>query len=142
PNQRYQPVQDQFNDSWDASVSVSFDLWNWGQTTDQTQQAKAQLEQAHDGLSQLRDGIAMEVTSSYLNLTKSRESIVLAERGVQQAEENYRSTNEKFKAGISSTSDLLDAEVALLQAKTNYTNALVDKELAYARLSKAIGKND
>jgi outer membrane protein TolC len=140
PNQRIMPVEDKFNDTWDASLSVSFDVWNWGQTIDQTQQAQAQLAQAQDGLSQVRDGVAMEVTSAYLSLKKSKESISLAGQGVKQAEENDRITNEKFKAGIASNSDVLDAEVALLQSKTNYTNSLVDFELAQARLQKSLGE--
>jgi outer membrane protein TolC len=142
PNQRIFPTVDEFRYTWDASIAVSFDVWNWGQTSNQTQQAQAQLQQAQDGMSQLRDGITMEVTSNYLNLNKASESIGLAEKGVKQAEENYRITNDKFKAGIASNSDLLDAEVALLQAKTNYTNALVDYELAYARLQKSIGETN
>ncbi|MBI5216607.1 MAG: TolC family protein [Ignavibacteriae bacterium] len=140
PNQRIFPTVDEFRDTWDASIAVSFDVWNWGQTSNQSQQAQAQLQQAQDGMSQLRDGITMEVTSNYLNLKKAGESIGLAEKGVKQAEENYRITNDKFKAGITSNSDLLDAEVALLQAKTNYTNSLVDHELALARLQKSVGE--
>ena len=140
PNQRILPTQDRFDDTWDASLSISFDIWNWGQTHAQVQQAEAQLEQANDGLIQIRKGIAMEVTSSYLSLKKSRESIALAGQGVKQAEENYRITNEKFKAGLASNSDVLDAEVAMLQAKTNYTNSLVDFELAQAHLQKSLGE--
>ncbi len=140
PNQRILPTQDKFDGTWDASIALSFDVWNWGQTINQTQQAQAQLEQAHDGLAQLRDGISMEVTSSYLSLKKSKESIELATKGVKQAEENYRITNEKFKAGLASNTDLLDAEVAQLQAKTNYTTSLVDFELAQARLEKSLGE--
>ncbi len=140
PNQRYFPQKNQFDGTWDASIALSMDIWNWGQTINQTEQAQAQLEQAHDGLAQLRDGISMEVTSSFLSLKKSKESIELATKGVKQAEENYRITNEKFKAGLASNTDLLDAEVALLQAKTNHTTSLVDFELAQARLEKSLGE--
>ncbi|MBI3788045.1 MAG: TolC family protein, partial [Ignavibacteriales bacterium] len=59
---------------------------------------------------------------------------------VKQAEENYRITNGKFKQGIALNTDLLDAEVALLQSKTNYTQALVDFEIAEAALERSIGE--
>ena len=87
----------------------------------------------------LKDGIALEVTQNYLNQQQSVERIAVARQGVQQAEENYRITDEKFKKGLSLNSDLLDAEVALLQARINVTQSLVDYELAEARLEKAIG---
>ena len=140
PNQRYQPVIDAFKDTWDFGVAMSFDIWNWGTTVHQTDQAKAQLAEAQDGLSQLKDAIALDVTSNYLNLQRTKERIVVAQEGVKQAEENYRITNNKFKQGLSVNTDLLDAEVALLQAKTNYTQALTDFELAEASLERSIGE--
>jgi outer membrane protein TolC len=140
PNSRYFPSTDVFKDSWDVTVALSFDLWNWNQTGHQTTQAHAQLAQAEEGLSMTKDGITLEVTQSYLAIHKSKERKSVAEQEVQQAEENYRITDGKFKQGFSTASDLLDAEVALLQAKLNLTQSLVDYELAIAQLSKSIGE--
>lgn len=140
PNQRIFPTQDTFKDTWDVGVSFSFDVWNWGSTLHQTDQARAQLGQAQDTHAQLRDAIALDVTRNYLNLMRSKERISVAEQGVSQAEENYKVTSARFKQGLGTTSDLLDAEVALLQARTNYTQALVDFSLAEASLEKAIGE--
>jgi outer membrane protein len=138
PNQRYVPAVDAFKNTWDVSLNVSLDIWNWGTTIHQSTQAQAQLAQARDALSQLKDGISLEVTQSYLTFRESEERIAVAEKGVGQAEENARITDEKFKSGLVLNSDVLDAEVALLQAKWNYIGALVDHELAAARLQKAI----
>lgn len=140
PNQRYQPMVDQFNNSWDLGVGVSFDVWNWGATIHQTDEARARLAQAQDGLAQLKDAITLDVTSNYLNLQRVRERIDVAREGVKQAEENYRITDNKFKQGLSVNTDLLDAEVALLKAKTDYTQALTDFELAEASLRRSIGE--
>lgn len=140
PNQRIFPSQDVFKDTWDVGVSVSLDLWNWGSTVRQTDQARAQLEQLKDGFGQLQDAVALEVTRDYLNLSRARERISVAEQGVRQAEENYRVTSGKFKQGLALNSDLLDAEVALLQAKTNYTQAFADYETAEASLERSIGE--
>ncbi len=138
PNQRIFPAVDQFRDTWDVSLSVSLDIWNWGSTIQQTHEAQAQLAQAHDALGQLRDGISLEVTQAYLSFNESGQRTSVADQGVVQAEENLRITNEKYKAGLALNSDVLDAEVALLQAKWNSIQALVDHELAGTRLQKAI----
>jgi len=140
PNQRIVPTQDVFKETWDLNVSASFDLWNWGTTVHQTQQAKAQLEQARDALGQLKDAITLEVTQSYLNVEQARERIGVSAQAVRQAEENYRITKEKFKLGLVLNSDMLDAEVALLQAKTNHTQALVDQAVALAKLERSVGQ--
>ncbi|HKJ81866.1 MAG TPA: TolC family protein [Ignavibacteriaceae bacterium] len=140
PNQRILPTQDKFNGTWDVSVSMSFNLWNWGATSDRTDQAEAQFEQAKDGYKILKDRVTLEVTRNYLNINKSKERMTVSEQSVDQAEENYKVTDEKFKNGLALNSDLLDAEVALLQAKTNYIQSVVDYELALAQLKKSIGE--
>ena len=140
PNPRIFPAEDKFKDTWDVSLSVSFDIWNWNQTGNQTAQAQAQLSQAEEGLSMLQDGVTLEVTQNYLAVNQAKERKAVAEQGVAQAEENYRVMNEKYKKGLTPNSELLDAEVALLQAKLNLTQSLVDYELSMARLSKAIGE--
>ena len=140
PNQRIFPTKDEFKDTWDVTLSVSFDIWNWNQTGNQTAQAQAQLSQAEVGLSMLQDGVTLEVTQNYLAVNQAKERKAVSEQGVAQAEENYRVMNEKYKKGLAPNSELLDAEVALLQAKLNLTQSLVDYELSIARLSKAIGE--
>ena len=141
PNQRIFPAENKFKDTWDVGVSLSLNLWNWGATVDKTDQAEAQLEQAKDSYKTAKDNIVLEVNSNYLNLLQSKDKIAVAEGSVSQAKENYRVTNETFEKGLALNSDLLDSEVALLQANTNYIQALVDYELAKAKLEKSIGEN-
>jgi outer membrane protein len=140
PNARIFPSRDQFTDTWDIGVNVSLDIWNWGTTAHQTAEAKAQYQQTADLLGSMKDRIALEVTQNYLALQQAKEKIDVARQSINQAEENYRITNDKFKEGLALTTDLLDADVALTQAKTNYTQALVDYEVAEARLRKSIAE--
>lgn len=140
PNSRYFPAKDEFKPSWDIGVNINFDVWNGGATKYQTKQAQAQVAQTKDALGLLRDGISLEVTQNYLSLQKAKEKITVAKESIAQAEESYRITSEKFKRGVALTTDLLDAEVALLRAKTDHTDALVEYELAESRLLKAIGE--
>jgi outer membrane protein TolC len=140
PNQRIQPPVDEFDETWDVGVAAGFDVWNWGTTHFQTKQASAQLAQAKDALEQLKNAIALEVTQNYLSLKKAEEKIGVAQTAKIQAAESHRITQDNFKSGLAVNSDLLDAEVALLQANLNFTNALVDYEIAKARFEKSLGK--
>jgi outer membrane protein len=140
PNPRILPTKDEFKDTWDFGVNLSFDIWNWNTTKHQTDQAEATLTQSREALEQLKDAIILEVNQSYLMLLQSKEKVSVAETGVEQADENYRITKNKFRSGTATNTDLLDAEVALLQAKVNRTSSLVDYELAQARVTKAAGK--
>jgi outer membrane protein TolC len=73
-------------------------------------------------------------------LKRAREKISVAKLAVEQAEENARMTSDKFKGGLATSSDVVDADVSLLQSQTNLTGALVEYELAQARLAKAAGE--
>jgi len=140
PNSRLMPAQDRFYSTWDAGVVVSMDVWNWGQTGWQARQAEAQLAQAEDALGQMRDAVALEVRRSRLEFSRMKEKIAVAREAVAQAEENLRVTTDRFKEGVALNADVLDAEVALLQAGTGYTQSLVDFELAKAKLQRALGE--
>jgi outer membrane protein TolC len=140
PNPRILPTKDEFKDTWDFGVNLSFDVWNWNTTKHQTDQAEATLTQSREALEQLKDAIILEVNQSYLMILQSKEKVSVAEKGVEQADENYRITKNKFTSGTATNTDLLDAEVALLQTKVNHTSSLVDFELAQARIMKAVGR--
>jgi len=140
PNPRILPSLDRFKGTWDVGVSVSFDIWNWGQTKRQTEQAEARLGQAREARKALEDQAVLEVTQCRLSLARAGEKVRVAGQAVGQAEENLRVTRERFKQGVALSSDVLDAEVALLQAKLGRTQAAIDQVVAQARLEKALGE--
>jgi outer membrane protein TolC len=140
PNPRILPALDRFKGTWDVGVSVSFDIWNWGQTKRQTEQAEARLGQAREARKALEDQAVLEVTQCRLSLARAGEKVRVTGQAVGQAEENLRVTRERFKQGVALSSDVLDAEVALLQAKLGRTQAAIDQVVAQARLEKALGE--
>jgi outer membrane protein len=139
PNPRILPSLDRFKGTWDLSVSVSFDVWNWGQTKRQAEQAEARLGQAREARKALEDQAVLEVTQCRLSLARAGEKVRVAGQAVGQAEENLRVTRERFRQGIALSVDVLDAEMALLQAKLGRTQAAIDQVLAQAKLEKALG---
>ena len=140
PNQRIFPSKDEFKDTWDAGVNLSLNVWDWLTTAHQTEQAQATLAQAVDGLGIIKDNITLEVTQNYLSVNQAKRKIDISELTVKQATENMRMTADKFKNGLALSSDVIDAETSQSTAKINYTNSIVDYELAKARLEKSIGK--
>ncbi|MDE3059304.1 MAG: TolC family protein [Bacteroidota bacterium] len=139
PNQRYFPQQDKFLDSWDVGVSLQFDIWNNLTTVYQTSEAEAQYQQSKDLLRTMKDAVTLDVTQNYLSFEQAKRKIQMTELNVEQANESYRVAKQTFEAGMATNTDLLDAEVALLQAKLLHVQAQVDYELAQARLEKSIG---
>lgn len=140
PNTRFFPQESKFKGSWDVGVNLSYELWNWNKNGYRSTQAKVQYEQSKDNYNIIKDAVTLEVNQNYLNIKQAKEKLTVSESSVKQAEENYRVTQELFKQGLTINSELLDAEVALLQSRTNYVQTIVDYELAKASLEKAVGE--
>lgn len=140
PNSRYMPLRNQWNDTWDVGLQLQFDVWNWGATSAQVEQARAVLQASKENLEALKESATLEANRARLMLSRSHEKIGVAQVGVSQAEENVRIVSDKYRTGLATSSDLLDANVGLLQAKTGLTGALVEHEIAKVRLAKALGQ--
>ena len=61
------------------------------------------------------------------------------EKAVQQGEENLRVNEERYKAQVTTITEVLDAQSLLTQARVNYYKALYSHNLARARLQRALG---
>lgn len=140
PNQRIFPSKDQFDGTWDVGVMLSMDIWNWQSTKHQVGQASAALRQADDRLALLEDAIEVEIRLALLELEKAVQKIEVTKTGLVQAEENYRNVKNMFRQGMATNSDLLDAEVLLLQAKVGHAGALVECQIAKDKLKKSLGE--
>ena len=140
PNQRYLPIKDVDHGSWDVGIALSWDIWNWGYNSSQTTQAEQNYLQAQTSLSELKDAVQVEVYQSYLKYKRSFDKVDVSRKSVEQADENYRIMQQKYDEQLATSTDLIDAEVSVLQAKTNLTNSFVDYQLAKVQLEKAIGR--
>jgi len=140
PNQRYLPLKDIDHGSWVVGIALSWDVWNWGYNSSQTTQAEQNYLQAQTSLSELKDAVQVEVYQSYLTYKRSFDKVDVSKKSVEQADENYRIMQQKYDEQLATSTDLIDAEVSVLQAKTNLTNSLVDYQLAKVHLEKAMGR--
>jgi outer membrane protein TolC len=139
PNQRYMPTRDEFKGTWDIGVMLTMDIWNWGQTARQADQAEATLRQNELMYDQLREGVALDVHRSALQVQRARERMEVADLGLRQAEENLRVSTDRFRRGLVTVTELRDAEVALVQAMIAQSGARVESEISRARLARALG---
>ena len=63
------------------------------------------------------------------------------QKSVEQAREALRVAQEKYGVGLGSSTEVIDTQVALTQAETNYAQALYDGKIAAEQLDYAIGRD-
>jgi outer membrane protein len=120
-------------------LGVSYNLGSLWKNKSKVQQAEAKVKQLMITEEMMDDNIRLQVNKSYLNLLSSRKKIEVYAKAVEQAEENYRIVNNKFNNSLATTSDLLDADLAQLQARLSYTLARADAFVAYNKLLQTAG---
>lgn len=140
PNQRYQPITPEFLGSWDVGVTMLFELWNWGKTGSQVEQAEALHKTSALRKTQLTESIVLEVYTSVFNLEQSLQKLEVSTLAVEAADENLRAMTEKYASGLATSSQILDAEIDLFSSEIERFSALVGYELSVAEIRKALGE--
>ncbi len=140
PNQRILPPTDAWKGSWGVSFNLALNLFDGGRISGAVAQAQAQREAARRQLQELDDQIRMQVTSRVLDLRTASAALRVSNRNLQAAKENQKVTGDRYREGVSPSSDLLDAEAALLHAGLDLTETLARERFAWASLQRAVGR--
>ena len=123
----------------DIGVGVKYDLGSIWKTKSKIAQAEAREREISANQAQLDEELRLNLNKNYENLLLSRKKIDVYEQAVAQATENFRITRNKFDNNLVNTTDLLDANVSLLQADINLAVAKADVILAYDVLLETAG---
>jgi outer membrane protein len=139
PNPRLIPPDDIFKETWDAGIYFSYDISSLYTNKHKVAQSKIQVEQSKENYNLLLDNARMEINQSYTAYNEALKKIELSKTTIVDADENYKTEHSRYTNHVALLSDLLDANVALLQAKMNLALSNADAELSYYKLMKSIG---
>ena len=126
--------------NWKVGIGVSMNVFDSGVTYSKIHAAKENLAKAEAQYRDAVDGINLDVRSKYLSLREAEKRIHTTDVAVERAEEDYRIAQLRYQAGVGTNTDVMDASVALTQAKTNYLQALYDYNTSKTDLKTAIGE--
>jgi len=102
-------------------------------------EARAREKQVAANEDILNDAVRLQVNQSYQNYLLNKKKIEVYQTAIAQAEENYKIVRNKFENQLANTTDLLDADVAQLQARLNAAFAKADAAVAYTKLLQTSG---
>jgi len=104
------------------------------------ERARVGLRKAELALQQVRDGITLEIRQLYQTLLDAERQVEVLEQAVAAAEESLRITEAMYEAGVATDLELLSAQTAFIQAKTNLVNARFDHREAQVRYAHAVAR--
>lgn len=125
---------------WQVGVGLTWTFWDWNKTKSSVRQNETMKSELAKTRKAVEDGIRLQVKKSILDLKQAEEKIPAAKKAIEQAEENLRVSEERYREQVTTSTEVLDAQTLLSQARMNYYNALYDHNLARAGLLRAIGE--
>ena len=125
--------------SWSVGASASWSLWDGGATQNAIKKANAQLEQAKEANLATVDAVLLAVQKAYLNLRSAEQTIQSTQTAVTQGQESFRIATLRYRAGVGTNLDVLDAETKLTTARNNYVQALYNYNISIAALEQLTG---
>jgi outer membrane protein len=126
----------------DFIVSVTYPLFDGGNTRAAVRESKATLESERRTLDQLEQNVRLDVEQDYVTREQARQRVIATNTAVEAGQLNYNVVLEKQKTGLVNIPEVINAEVQLINAQVAQVQAIYDFYVANARLQRDIGVND
>lgn len=120
-------------------LGVQYNIDNLWKKNSSLMKAEAREKQLAATEELVTDQIKLDVNRDYQNAVFAQKKIAVYEKAAAQANENYRVTNNKYKNGLATITELLDADAAQISANVNVQNAKADAALAQRKLMQTTG---
>lgn len=120
-------------------VGLKYNISSLWKTKSKVAQAQAREKEIEANEAQLTDAVKLSIYKAYENLLLSQKKTDVYKKAVTQAEENFRITQNKYNNALVNTTELLDANLLLLQSKINLAVGKADVLLAYSKLLETAG---
>ena len=128
-----------FSENWAVALRLSVPLFDGGSIRAEISRERKELEKIREEERMLKLGIVRDVKDAYIHIENARERIGVSTAALKTAKETLRIELLKFETGAGTSTDVMDAQTALLRAETDYYQAVFDRNIAVASLRKAIG---
>ncbi len=130
--------EDEWHGMWNFTVGFQFPFFDGLKSYGQTKSTRAQLRQLRYVKLLQEKGVELEIRSLYRDLESKSEALVSQEGNVSLARRAFEMAEEQYKNGYVSSLEVLDAEVAYMQAKLSYLATLAQYNIALAKLERAL----
>ena len=125
--------------SWNTGVVLNIPIFDGQRTGARVAQAKQSLRRAEYERQRLEREVHLQVQQAYYDVEEASERIEANRDAVLQAEQGLRMAESRYANGAGTLLEILDAQLALVQTRTENAMARRDRGLALMRLERSVG---
>lgn len=123
-----------------AGVMVEIPITDLVLTMAKKKQANAEYEKAKLELLDTTKNVEYSIRNAYYDLVESKEIIKLQKYNIELAGENLKTAEIRYENGVGTLLELLDARLAVTEAKLNHISALFNYEKSLSQIKKILGR--
>jgi outer membrane protein TolC len=139
PNPRFVPRRDVWNTGWDLGVNATWTLFDGGRARAEQAGAVAEADALQHRIDDFDATLGVELRQRLLDLASTRAALEASGQAVAAAAEARRVLGERFLVGVATNTEVLDADVAWLEAELEHTRLQASLRLSEARLVRTAG---
>ncbi len=136
-------LNDGFRKKFGAGFSVgamlSVPIWHWGGNYNKYRASKSQTAAQRLLLEDMEEKVSLQVSQAKFRYNEAFKTYDMTRSNMNSAEENLRNADLAFKEGVMTTDDVMAAQTAWLQAKSEMIDAQIAIRLCHTYLSKVTG---
>jgi len=140
PNARIFPKTRDWQESWDVGVAVNWNFFDSGRAKSAAAEAAAAATATRERIAEFDSIVSADVRQRLLDLDSTQAVVRASADAIRSAAEARRVVSDRFNAGVATSTDVLVAQVALLESELARTRALAGVRLAEARLERVLGR--
>lgn len=139
-------VQDTLNqeggldDTYQLGLRLNMNLFDGGATRARAAQEETNVAIAETQFANARNQVRLEVEQAYFTLQSSFENTRTATQAVDFATEALRLARLRYRAGVGTQTEVLQAQSDLTQAEVNLLQAILGYNRSLASLQRAVGE--
>lgn len=103
------------------------------------QEAKENIDLAKLQIEENEENVRHHVYEAFKKFEETDQKVKIAEEAINQAKENYRIVRTKYVNKLSLITELIDADNAYLEARSNLISVKINRQLKYYQLQYTIG---
>jgi outer membrane protein len=125
--------------TYSYGISISVPLFDGLRASSRAAEQDAKRREAEARLAETKRQIETDVRSALVTLSSTREEVTAARASLTLAEQEVSQARELFRAGVSGSSDVINASIGLNSARDLEIDALARYQLARVALASAQG---
>lgn len=136
----YNGFEKKFSGVWNVGVIVRVPVWNWFESTYKIRASKTATSIARLEYDEACEKVELQVNQSSFKVAEAGKKLAMARKYTEQADENLRCANLGFKEGVMDVTDVMAAQTAWLQARSQKIDADIELKLSQTNLKKVLGE--